>query len=70
MKLLEGNLTRGINKSLGLIVKSVMCADPSQTMFDDKDIARIFGRTKDNSAPHVPAQDEATTPSNSKQGRK
>ncbi|WP_187150751.1 hypothetical protein [Candidatus Mycoplasma haematobovis] len=53
--LLKGHMTKGIKKALGLIVKAVMTSDPSQVVFDDKDFARIFGRTRDNPKSAVPA---------------
>lgn len=69
MKLLEGNLTRGINKSLVLILKAVMCADPSEVSFGDRDFARLYGRTYDNPTQQVPANTPTTIPIRSKAGR-
>lgn len=46
IELLEGHMSKAVRKGLTIIAKAVICSNPTKTILDDKDIARIFGRIK------------------------
>lgn len=59
MELLEGHMQVAVDNALALVVKAAILADPSSTIFDNKDFSRVFGRTRNNAQQPVPSQGQA-----------